>query len=155
MSIIAYTIFVGLHVKGSRSAMFCTLMFSAFIAFWTMLSFFKSSTFCMCAGLCCLGFVCASTYCSYFVIAASILASTFLSICSSLTPSFPCSADSVRAGAVFFSAFALLFPKLSLFTSAVRVTILASAASRRAISLSTLVWSGVGCPVETGCFTGC
>ena len=152
MSIIAYTILVGLYVRGSRSAMFCILMSSAFIAFWTLLEFTASSICGMCVDFCGRCIVCAATCFSYLVMAASILASIFFRIISSLTPSLPCSANSDRAGMVVFAVLALnIFSARRIARSSlVRATIFSSAASRRAVSYLSMEWSGVGC--VGGCF---
>ena len=106
MSIIAYTILVGLLVRGSSSAMFYILMSSAFFAFWTLLKFVVSSICGIYVVFCGLCIVCAATCFSYLVMAASNLASIFFKIISSLTPSLPCSADSDRAGPVVFAMLA-------------------------------------------------
>jgi hypothetical protein len=79
--------------------------------------------------------------------AASILASIFFNMISSLTPSLPYSADSVRPGPVVFAVLALstFSARRSALSSLVRASIFSSAASRRAVSYFSMEWSGVCC----------
>ena len=79
--------------------------------------------------------------------AASILASIFFKIISSLTPSLPCSADSDRAGPEVFAVLALnIFSARRIaLISLVRATIFSSAASKRAVSYFSMEWSCVCC----------
>jgi hypothetical protein len=112
----------------------------------------RSLACCMCVLVVSRGCAWAAIFSSYCCIAVSILVSTFFSKISSLTPNFPCSADSVRAGAVLLSALVRSFPRRSFVISDVRAAICVSAASRRAVSFSIIACSGVGCVVASVLF---
>ena len=149
-SITACTILVGLQDIFSMFAMSVILVSSAATAICTLFTAVISSTLGMCVKPFCMCCVWACTFFSYRAIAVLIFSSTFFSTISSLIPSLAYKLDSVRAfglGACYWP-----FMRLSLLSSLVRNSTCVSAASRRAVSFSIAVGSGV---VVAFLFYGC